>query len=81
MKRKAEQRISKALILLICTGLILVIAVTVWVNMNSVRSIRNLVRSTTTENITELTVSKAQYLDEKIHSEMLALLSEPSERI
>lgn len=75
MKRKAEQRISKALILLICTGLILVIAVTVWVNMNSVRSIRNLVRSTTTENITELTVSKAQYLDEKIHSEMLALQS------
>ena len=32
-------------------------------------------RNTTTKSITELTVSKAQFLDEKIHSELLSLQS------
>ena len=45
------------------------------VSFMSVQSVRKLVRNTTTKSITELTVSKAQFLDEKIRSEMLSLQS------
>lgn len=75
MNTKTEKRTSKSVILITCICLILVSGITVYVNMNCVRSIKQLVRRTTTENIAELTVSKAQFLDSKIRSEMLALQS------
>lgn len=72
---KTKNRGGKTAILISCFCLILAALVTTFVNKNYVQSIRELVRSTTTSSIAELTVSKAQYLDEKLHSELLSLQS------
>lgn len=73
--KKTKNGGGKTAILIICFCLILAALVTTFVNQNYVQSIRELVRSTTTSSIAELTVSKAQYLDEKLHSELLSLQS------
>lgn len=74
MERK-HFKISKILILAICFCLILTVLIAVFVNKGYVQSIRELVRSTTISSIGELTVSKSEYLDEKIRSELLSLQS------
>ena len=70
-----ENRSNKIVFLIACFCPVLVALAAVALNADYVRSIENLVRSTTTANIRELTTSKAQYLDEKIRSELLSLRS------
>lgn len=67
--------IRKLVFLAICSCLVLTALIAAFVNKGYVQSIRELVRSTTTASISELTVSKAQYLDEKMRSELLSLQS------
>lgn len=75
MKIKEGRKTYKYLIYISCFCLLLAIGVMTAVSFMSVQSVRKLVRNTTTKSITELTVSKAQFLDEKIRSEMLSLQS------
>lgn len=74
MERK-RFKISKIVIFVVCFCLVLTVLISVYINNSYVRSIRELVRSTTKTNIDELNVSKAQYLDEKMRSELLSLQS------
>ena len=75
MKIKEGRKTYKYLIYISCFCLLLAIGAMTAVSFMSVQSVRKLVRNTTTKSITELTVSKAQFLDEKIRSEMLSLQS------
>ena len=75
MKIKEGRKTYKYLIYISCLCLLLAIGAMTAVSLMSVQSVRKLVRNTTTKSITELTVSKAQFLDEKIHSELLSLQS------
>lgn len=72
MKQKGVQ-VNKTMIAAVCLFLVFVTLITVVLNKTYVHSIKNLVRNTTTANIHELTVSKAEYLDERLRSEQLAL--------
>lgn len=74
MKRKTF-RGGKTAVVTICSCLIMTALIAMFVNRFYVQSIRALVRSTTTSSIAELTISKAQYLDEKLRSELLSLRS------
>ncbi|MDC7290352.1 ATP-binding protein [Blautia schinkii] len=75
MKRKNRKKSYKYLLYISCFCFLLVMGAMAAVSFTSVQSVRDLVRSTTTKSITELTVSKAQFLDEKIRSELQALRS------
>ena len=74
-ENKRIRKTYKYLIYISCLCLLLAIGAMTAVSLMSVQSVRKLVRNTTTKSITELTVSKAQFLDEKIHSELLSLQS------
>lgn len=73
MGRKTRfQKASKPALCLILAFASLLAAAII---LSYVQSVKTLVRSTTANNISELTVSKAQYLDERLRSERLALQS------
>lgn len=70
-KTQLQRAFKLALCLVLAVAALLAAAsITSYVN-----SVKTLVRSTTANNISELTVSKAQYLDERLRSERLALQS------
>ena len=73
--KKKEFGGKKMVFLAVCLCLVLTALIALFINKGYVQSIQDLVRSTTKSNISELTVSKAQYLDEKMHSELLSLQS------
>lgn len=70
-----DGQMRKIVFLIACLCPVLVTLAAVLLHTGYVQSIESLVRSTTTANIRELTASKAQYLDEKIRSELLSLRS------
>lgn len=73
--KKREFGGRKIVFLAVCLCLMLTALIALFIDKGYVQSIQNLVRSTTKSSISELTVSKAQYLDEKMHSELLSLQS------
>lgn len=75
MKQRNVRSTNKAVIMIACLCLVLVAVLSVLVDKGYVQSIKRLVRSTTAGSISELTASKAQYLDERIRAEQLALHS------
>lgn len=70
MKKEVWGRI---ITIIACVCLFVAAFAVIFVNNNYVDSIKKLVRNTTTTNISELTVVKSQYLDEKIEYELKAL--------
>ncbi|MCH1983003.1 ATP-binding protein [Ruminococcus sp. OA3] len=64
---------TKMMALAVSLILIVIVMVTTLINLTYVSSIKKLVRSTTVNNISELTASKAQNLDERLRSEQVAL--------
>lgn len=70
-----KTRLQKAFKLALCLAFAVAALLAAAAITSFVRSVKTLVRSTTTNNISELTVSKAQYLDERLRSERLALQS------
>ena len=74
MKEK-KVRVTKMAALAVSLLLIVIAMVITVINLTYVNSIKKLVRSTTVNNISELTANKAQNLDERLHSEQVALKS------
>ena len=73
--KKKEFGGRKMIFLTACLCLVLTALTALFVNKGYVQSIQDLVRSTTKSSISELTVSKAEFLDEKMRSELLSLQS------
>lgn len=73
--KKKEFGGRKMIFLTTCLCLVLTALTTLFVDKGYVQSIQDLVRSTTKSSISELTVSKAQFLDERMRSELLSLQS------
>ncbi|WP_411338099.1 ATP-binding protein [Ruminococcus gauvreauii] len=72
-KKKAGD--TKMMALAVSLILIAIAMATIVINLTYVNSIKKLVRSTTVNNISELTANKAQNLDERLRSEHVALKS------
>ena len=68
-----KEVLGKFITIIACLCLFVAAFAVIFINNNYVQSIKKLVRSTTTANISELTVVKSQYLDEKIEYELKAL--------
>ena len=75
MKQRLNHMKRWTVCLSVCVFIILSGITAVLVNQGYVQAIRRLVRSTTTSSIRELSVSRAQYMDERLRSELMALQS------
>ena len=62
-----KRSFRKFITIIACLCLFVAAFAVIFINNNYVQSIKKLVRSTTTANISELTVVKSQYLDEKLN--------------
>ena len=73
--KKKKAGATKMMAFAVSLILMAIAIVTAVINLTYVNSVKKLVRSTTVNNISELTANKAQNLDERLRSEQVALKS------
>lgn len=71
--KNRKLRMNKVILLAIGSLLVFILILVPLVNKGYIELVKTMVRRTTTTSINELTVSKGQFLDERIRSELLSL--------